>query len=129
MTIFTQIINGEIPCYKIYEDELVFAFLDINPINLGHTLIVPKIEVDKIYDLDQDYYQAIFKAAQNISKAIRNATNCLRVCSWAEGFQVPHAHYHLCPFYEVADFGQKKPLPRTEAEMLEIQAKILANLA
>jgi len=129
MTIFTKIINGEIPCYKIYEDELVFAFLDINPINPGHTLIIPKIEVDKIYDLDEKYYQAIFKAAQKISKAIQSATNCPRVCTWTEGFEVPHAHYHVCPFYhESGEFWSKRGSPISQEEMISIQARIIEKL-
>ena len=126
MTIFTKIINGEFPCYKIYENELVFAFLDINPINPGHTLIVPKIEVDKIYELEEKYYLAIFKAAQKISKAIELATNCPRVCTWAEGFEVAHAHYHICPFYTPnGEFWVKRGVTISTAEMVEIQGRIL----
>ena len=130
MTIFTKIINGEIPCYKIYEDELVFAFLDINPINPGHTLIVPKVEVDKIYDLDESYYQAIFKAAKKISKAIESATKALRVCAWVEGFEVPHAHYHICPFYnESGEFWSKLGSPISKEEMLDMQTNVTKYLA
>jgi len=129
MTIFTKIINGEIPCYKIYEDEFVFAFLDINPINLGHTLIVPKIEIDKIYDLDDQHYLAIFKAAQIISKAIEKATDCQRVCTWTEGFEVPHAHYHICPFYSPdGEFWVKRGVPLPKTEMEKIQTSIIEEL-
>ena len=129
MTIFTKIINGEIPCYKIYEDELVFAFLDINPINPGHTLVVPKIEVDKIYELEEKYYLAIFKAAKKISKAIELATNCPRICTWVEGFEVPHAHYHICPFYSSSEeFWVKRGVAISAAEMVEIQGRILEKM-
>jgi len=96
-TIFTRIIKGEIPSVKILEDERYFAFLDINPINPGHTLVVPKLEVDSLWDASPDLLAGMLPFAQKVAKAIQAATGCKRVGVLVAGFEVPHAHIHLVP--------------------------------
>lgn len=128
MTIFSKIINGEIPAYKLLEDEYTFAFLDINPINLGHALIVPKVEINHFSDVPEPYYSKIFENAKLLSKAIEKSTNCLRVCAWFEGFDVPHAHFHICPFYTKTEFKERSGQSVTPKDLLTIQKKILAFL-
>ncbi len=96
-SIFTKIINGEIPCYKIYEDEKTFAFLDIHPETRGHTLVVPKVEVDKIYELDDENYQALMATVKKLSAQLEKGTG-KRTLWKVVGTDVPHAHVHLEPF-------------------------------
>lgn len=127
-TIFTKIIQGEIPCYKIFEDEHTFAFLDIKPHQLGHTLIVPKIETDFFADVAEPYYSAVFKNAQMIAKAIQKATGCPRVGMSVLGFEVPHFHLHLIPLIEMYDIDPRKARERTPEEMKNVHEKILQAL-
>jgi len=127
-SLFSKIIKGEIPSFKIYEDEYTFAFLDINPINLGHTLIVPKIEHDHFLDVPEPYYSAVFKAAVPIGKAIMKATSCKRIGSVILGFDVPHFHYHVLPLWDSSDVSFKKAKPRETHEMENIQKSIVENL-
>lgn len=108
-SIFTKIINGEIPSYKIYEDEQVFAFLDINPINPGHTLLVPKTEVDHLWDLDDDTYDALMAAAKKLAKHMRAKLDAPRIGLVVEGFAVAHAHLHLIPVYDGFETTMTKP--------------------
>ncbi|MEE2743969.1 MAG: HIT family protein [Bdellovibrionota bacterium] len=128
-SLFSKIIKGEIPSFKIYEDEYTFAFLDINPINLGHTLIVPKIEHDHFLDVPEPYYSAVFKAAVPIGKAIMKATSCKRIGSVILGFDVPHFHYHVLPLWDASDVSFKKAKSRETREMENIQKSIVENLA
>ncbi len=120
-SIFSKIIAGEIPCYKIYEDEKTFAFLDIHPETPGHTLVVPKVEVDKLYDLDEEDYLAVMKTvkmlAANMEKVLGRRT-LLKVV----GTDVPHAHVHLTSLDENYKYGQEVQM--TEAEMCEMQEKL-----
>lgn len=102
-TLFTRIINQEIPSYRIYEDEYTYAFLDIFPQRLGHILIVPKIEIDHFSDVPEPYYSAIFHTAKRLSPAIQQATGCNRVCTMFIGYEVAHCHYHLVPTDSIAD--------------------------
>ncbi len=125
MSLFSKIINGEIPSYKIFEDDLTFAFLDINPIQLGHTLIVPKIEIDHFLDLDEPYYSRVFQNAKIVGKAIHKATGFKRIGTIVAGFEVPHFHYHLIPINNMADLDPKQAKKRSQEEMLEIQKKII----
>jgi histidine triad (HIT) family protein len=126
-SIFTKIINGDIPSYKIFEDDKVFAFLDIAPRQQGHCLIIPKIEVDYLFDLEDSYYQELFKVAKRLSKAIQKSTDCNRVSMTVTGFDVPHAHIHLIPTNKMDDmYTPTKSL--SEVEMLSIQQKIINNL-
>ena len=102
-TLFTKIIAGEIPSFKIYEDEYVFAFLDIFPQKLGHTLIVSKGEYDHFSDVPEPYYSRIFEVAKKLSPAIQKATKCNRVCASFVGYEIPHCHYHLIPTFSIED--------------------------
>ena len=97
-TIFTKIINKEIPAHIIYEDEKFISFLDINPLTIGHSLVVPKIEVDYIFDLDKEYLNKVLIFSKKIASAIEKSTNCSRVGLKVVGLEVPHAHVHLIPF-------------------------------
>ena len=106
-SIFTRIINGEIPCHKIYEDDSVLAFLEVHPINPGHTLVVPKKQIDHIWDLDDEDYQYLWKISKKIALHIKNTLKCPRVGVVVEGFGVPHCHIHLIPIYQGNDL--KKP--------------------
>ena len=121
MTIFTKIIRGEIPCYKIYEDEKTFAFLDIHPETKGHTLVVPKVEVDKIYDLSDEDYQALMNTVKKIAKHMEEVLG-QRILLKVVGTDVPHAHVHLTPFDETWTYGREVEL--SDKEMKEIAAKI-----
>lgn len=126
-TIFTKIITGEIPSYKIWEDELTFAFLDIFPFKKGHALVVPKIEVDYFVDLPDNYYKAIFDTARLLAPAIQKAVGCSRVGLMIQGDEVPHTHIHLIPMYPGQSFTGKKA-KLTPYEMEEIQESILSHL-
>lgn len=117
-SIFTKIIQGEIPSYKIYEDDKTLAFLDINPETKGHTLVVPKKEVDKIYDLEDEDYEALMKTVKKLSKHMEKILG-RRTLLKVIGTDVPHAHVHLMPYDENWQHG--KTLNLTEAEFKEIQ--------
>ncbi len=119
-TIFTRIINGEIPCYKIAENERCFAFLDINPLKKGHTLVVPKQETDYIYDLDDDYLAGLFVFSKKVAGAIKAAYPCNRIGIAVLGLEVPHAHIHLMPIQSEADLSLSSPkLKMTEEEFMQ----------
>lgn len=117
-SIFTKIINGEIPCYKIAEDERYFAFLDINPNSKGHTLCVPKKEVNRIFDLDKDTYMGLMAFCRKIAMAIEAAVPCERVGLSVIGLEVPHVHVHLIPLHTMANatFQHKEQLSSEEFE-------------
>lgn len=102
-TLFSKIIRGEIPSHKVYEDERTFAFLDINPRQEGHTLVVPKREVDYFFDLPQEDYEAVWAASQKIATALKAVTHCARVVVLVVGYEVPHAHLHLIPTNHLED--------------------------
>ena len=103
-TIFTRIIEGEIPSHRVYEDERTFAFLDVNPRQMGHTLVVPKVAVDSLFELEADDYSALWATCRTMAKAIERATECARVFVVVAGFEVPHAHVHLIPTNLLSDF-------------------------
>lgn len=103
-SIFTRIINGDLPCYKIYEDERTFAFLNINPQQPGHSLVVPKVQVDHLEDLDDEDYRAVMATVKKLMLHIRDELQAERVCSKVEGFEIPHAHVHLIPCDTSEDF-------------------------
>lgn len=128
MSIFTKIIKGEIPCYKIAENEDFFVFLDINPNAAGHTLVVPKKEVDKVFDLDDELYTKLFQYSKTIAAAIEKAVPCKRVGMSVIGLEVPHVHVHLIPLNQMADatFGKKEKL--TEADFKALAEKISSYL-
>ena len=124
-SIFTKIINGEIPAYKIYEDDKFLAFLDINPVAEGHTLVVPKQEVDYLFDLDDNLLAEMMIFAKKIATAQKKAIECKRVGVLVVGTEVPHAHIHLIPFKQESQMSLSAPkLKFTEEEMKEIQEKI-----
>jgi histidine triad (HIT) family protein len=129
MTIFSKIIQGEIPCYKIKEDENFIAFLDVFPLVKGHVLVVPKVEVDKMFDLPADLLAAIMIFAAPISKAIEKSFACKRCGISVIGLEVPHAHMHLVPMNSADDLNfTREKLQVPAAEMQEIQDLILKNL-
>ena len=130
MTIFTKIIQGEIPSFKIAGNEKFFAFLDINPLVEGHTLVIPKIEVDKFFDMPDDYLAEIFLFAKPIATAIEKAFPCNRCALSVVGIEVPHAHMHLVPLNTADDLNfTRKKLSPTQEEMKKTQEKILNELA
>lgn len=120
-TIFSKIISGEIPSYKIYEDEYVCAFLDINPIQKGHTLVVPKVEVDDFLKLDEEMFDKVMHRIRYVALVIKGKLDCGRVCMLVEGYQIPHAHMHLIPTNKPEDFDKKNIYKATEGELLEVQ--------
>ena len=127
-TIFTKIINGEIPCYKIAEDENYFAFLDINPLTKGHTLVVPKIEDDYIFNLDGKTYAGLMLFAKRVAHAIEAAVPCKRVGVAVLGMEVPHVHVHLVPLNSEKDLIISNPKLKLEpAEMQKIATEISAR--
>lgn len=127
-SIFTKIINGDIPCYKIAETDKFFAFLDINPNAKGHTLCIPKAEVDKLFDLDDDTYLELMAFSKLVAAAIKKAISCKRVGMTVIGLEVPHAHVHLIPLNSMEDarFLSKEKL--SDIEFQDIAAAIRANL-
>jgi histidine triad (HIT) family protein len=129
MTIFSKIIAGEIPSYKIAENEKFFSFLDISPLVEGHTLVIPKIEIDNFFDMPDAYLQEIFLFARPIAKAIEKSFNCDRCGISVIGLEVPHAHIHLVPINKADDlnFTRKKLSPSKE-QLKAAQEKILRNL-
>jgi histidine triad (HIT) family protein len=129
MTIFSKIIAGEIPCYRIAEDEKFFSFLDINPLVEGHTLVIPKSEVDNFFDMSREYLKEILLFATPIAKAIEKSFNCNRCGISVIGLEVPHAHMHLVPINNADDlnFTRKKLHPSKE-QLQAAQEKILKNL-
>lgn len=128
-TIFTRIINGEIPCYKVAEDENYFAFLDINPLRAGHTLVVPKKETDYIFDLDDDQLSGIIIFSKKVAAAIKEAYPCNRIGVAILGLEVPHAHIHLVPMDSMEDINFKNPkLKLSPEEFKEIAAKIRSKI-
>ncbi|HEX3024254.1 MAG TPA: HIT family protein [Chitinophagaceae bacterium] len=129
MTIFSKIIAGEIPSYKIAENEKFYAFLDIFPSAIGHTLVVPKIEVDKLFDLPAAYLDGILTFAQPIAKAIEKAYGYNRVNIVTIGFEVPHTHIHLLPMNGMGDMNLlSKKIKITPEKLEEVQEKIIGNL-
>ena len=108
-TLFTKIIKGEIPCYKIAEDERYFAFLDINPLKAGHTLVVPKVETDYIFDLNDTELSGLVLFSKKVAMAIEKAIPCARIGVAVLGLEIPHAHIHLVPMNTMADLDFNNP--------------------
>lgn len=126
MTIFSKIIKGEIPCYKVAENDRFFAFLDIRPMTKGHTLVVPVSEVDYLFDLPDDDLADMMVFAKKVATAIREVVPCKRVGIAVLGMEVPHAHIHLVPLNKESDLSfQRSPVELTAKEMEEIAAAIL----
>jgi len=129
MTIFSRIINGEIPCYRIAEDEYFLAFLDINPLREGHVLVIPKVEKDKFFDLGEDVLARILVFAKPIARAIERTFPCNRCGMSVVGLEVPHAHIHLIPIDQFDDMNfNRAKLKLSEPEFRNIQAKLIAGI-
>jgi len=129
-TIFSKIVKGEIPSYKIYEDDRYYAFLDINPLAKGHTLVIPKLEVDYIFDLDDDLIGDMLTVSKKIALAIDKTMDCKRVGMAVLGLEVPHAHIHLIPINDLYDIEFSRPkLKLPKEEFQDIAAKIVAAIA
>ncbi len=127
-SIFTRIINGEIPSYKIDEDEHCYAFLDINPNAVGHTLCVPKQEVDKLFDLDQEIYIHLMQFSKRIAAALEQAVPCKRVGMAAVGLEVPHAHVHLIPIHQMTDMSFQIKIKMQEEDFISLANKIRSKI-
>ncbi len=127
-TIFTKIVNGEIPCYKIAEDERFFAFLDINPVQKGHTLVIPKVEEDYIFRLDDETVGDLMVFAKKVALAIEEVVPCKRISVAVMGLEVPHTHIHLIPIQNEGDlnFANKKSF--SQEEMISIAEQISAKV-
>jgi len=127
-SIFTKIINGEIPCYKIAEDDHFFAFLDINPNAKGHTLCIPKKEIDKLFDLDDATYIGLMQFSKKIAAALKKTVPCDRIGMTVIGLEVPHAHVHLIPLNEMREMTFKHKVNLTKEEFEILAKEIQANL-
>ena len=125
-TIFTKIINGEIPSYKIYEDAYSFAFLDINPMQEGHTLVVSKKEIDYLFDLENEDYKNLLDSSRKVAKILKDKLGSKRICLVVEGYAIPHAHIHLIPTNSAEDFDKKHVHKATEDELEETYRKIVS---
>ena len=126
-SIFTKIIKGEIPCYKLAEDDNFFAFLDINPNAKGHTLVVPKKEVDKIFNLDQETYEGLMLFSRKVALAIEKSVTCKRVGMTVIGLEVPHVHVHLIPLNEMKDATFSSKVTISPKEFATIAKTITKN--
>ncbi|MCL7752212.1 HIT family protein [Polaribacter sp. Z022] len=127
MSIFTKIIDGEIPCYKVAEDNNFIAFLDINPNAKGHTLVVPKKEENKLFDLSKEEYLSLMDFSYRVAKALEKAVDCKRVCMSVIGLEVPHVHVHLVPTNAMADMQFTKKEKLTNEEFVALANKISEN--
>lgn len=127
-SVFTKIIQGELPCYKIYEDKFTFSFLALDQVNLGHALVIPKQEVNHWLDVPQEAFIQVHLNAQNIGKAIMKATQCPRIGTIVAGFEVPHFHLHLIPAWSIPDLNFARAQRHSDEEMRRIQSEIIKNL-
>jgi len=127
-SIFTKIISGEIPSYKIDEDEHCYAFLDINPNAVGHTLCVPKQEVDNLFDIDQETYIHLMQFSKRIACALEQAVPCKRVAMAVVGLEVPHAHVHLIPIHQMSDISFQTKVKMQEEDFKSIANKIRSKI-
>lgn len=127
-SIFTKIVNGEIPCYKIAEDENFLAFLDVNPNAKGHTLCIPKQEINKIFDIEDDLYLKLMAFSKRIAVALEKSVPCKRIGMSVIGLEVPHAHVHLIPLNEMDEMRFQNKVQLTPQEFEELAQKINSNL-
>ena len=127
-SIFTKIIKGEIPCYKIAEDADFLAFLDVNPNAKGHTLCVPKQEIDKIFDLEDDLYLGLMQFSKKVAVALEKTIQCNRIGMAVIGLEVPHAHVHLIPLNEMDEMRFQKKVSMTKEEFEALAKQIRANI-
>jgi histidine triad (HIT) family protein len=127
-SIFTKIVNGEIPCYKIAEDDNFLAFLDVNPNAKGHTLCIPKQEINKIFDINDDLYLGLMAFAKKIAIALEKSVPCKRIGMAVIGLEVPHAHVHLIPLNEMDEMRFENKVSLTQEEFLALVKEIQGNL-
>jgi histidine triad (HIT) family protein len=127
-SIFTKIVNGEIPSYKIAEDENYLAFLDVNPNATGHTLCIPKQEINKIFDMEEDLYLGLMKFSRKVAKAIEKTVECKRIGVAVVGLEVPHVHVHLIPLHDMDDMRFQRKVSLTKEEFEILAKAIQANL-
>lgn len=127
-TIFTKIVNGEIPAYKVAEDENYLAFLDVNPNAKGHTLCIPKKEVNKIFDMDEDWYTGLLQFARRVAVALEKAVPCKRVGMAVVGLEVPHAHVHLIPLQDMDDMRFERKVKLSPEEFQAVARAIAEKL-
>jgi histidine triad (HIT) family protein len=127
-SIFTRIVNGEIPCHKIAETEEFFAFLDVFPCASGHTLVIPKKEIDYIFDLDDALYTGLMQFSKKVAAAVEKAVPCKRIGVAVIGLEVPHAHVHLIPMNSMADMNFNNKLKMSQEELAEIAGRIREQL-
>jgi len=127
-SIFTKIINGEIPCYKVAEEENYLAFLDVNPNAKGHTLCIPKQEINKIFDMDEELYLGLMKFSRKVAKAIEKTVPCKRIGVAVIGLEVPHTHVHLIPLHDMDDMRFQRKVALTKEEFEELAKAVHNNL-
>ena len=127
-SIFTKIVNGEIPSYKIAEDENYLAFLDVNPNTTGHTLCIPKQEINKIFDMEEDLYLGLMKFSRKVAKAVEKTVECKRIGVAVVGLEVPHVHVHLIPLHDMDDMRFQRKVSLTKEEFEELTKAIQSNL-
>lgn len=127
-SIFTKIVNGEIPCYKVAEEEQFLAFLDVNPNAVGHTLCIPKQEIDKLFDMDEELYLGLMRFSKKVAAALEKTLPCERIGMAVIGLEVPHAHVHLIPINEMNEMRFQNKVALTKEEFETLAKKIQQNL-
>lgn len=127
-SIFTKIVNGEIPAYKIAEDDRYLAFLDVNPNAKGHTLCIPKQEINKIFDMEEDHYLGLMQFARKVAKALEKTVPCKRIGVAVVGLEVPHVHVHLIPLHDMDDMRFQRKVALTKEEFESLAQQIQENL-
>lgn len=127
-SVFTKIVSGEIPCYKIAEDENFLAFLDVNPNAKGHTLCIPKQEINKIFDMEEDLYMNLMAFSRKVAKALEKTIDCKRVGVAVIGLEVPHVHVHLIPLQDMDDMRFQRKVSLSSEEFENIAKEISLNL-